>query len=162
MSRKRGNLTRMGSIPGWGWSARGSGSVEDHRWHRGPSSGMEKRDSCAGRGSAGACPKKDGDSGQSEAVVEESCLYLKKKEGGHACARPWMLIDSDAVPRDTWASGDERSSTLYPWSTALAVGTNKQQNYRRNNTLYALQHRWPLYALHAPLKQETLGPAMLT
>lgn len=53
------------------------------------------------------------------------CLYRRKKEGGHACARPWMLIDSDAVPRDTWASGDERSSTLYPWCTALAVGTNK-------------------------------------
>lgn len=30
-----------------GMVSRGFGSVEDHRWHRGPSSGMEKRDKCS-------------------------------------------------------------------------------------------------------------------
>lgn len=39
--------------------------------------------------------KKDGDWGQSEAVVaEESAVRAKKIEGGHACASPGCLIDS--------------------------------------------------------------------
>lgn len=105
VSRKRGNLTRMGSIPGRGWSRAALAALRITDGIGAQALGWRSETSVPGRGSAriGCCSggclhrlcvsiragkKKDGDWGQSEAVVEESTELAKKQEGGHACAGP--------------------------------------------------------------------------